>query len=132
MRIDLQRGQVLTVSTDAVSAATIRRLANSGDSTAYSPAEIGASETISVGPFTQPRNYEVLATAGSFSHAVTTPNEDDVTGNSASVITCQPTTIANGRAVSIPADSQAAIFTALTVLGRLTINGTLRVGSWPS
>ena len=129
MTIELPAGGVLTVTAAAGSSGTLQRTPASGATTAYEQTAIAASTSQSVGPFSQARTYDVLATAGSVSHAITFPNEEVSLGDTAGSLTVQPTSIPLSKADVVPVDSQAIIFTALTVLGSLRVAGELRIST---
>jgi len=186
-RNELPAGRVLTITADAASSGSVRRLAESGSATQYAAAEIAASSTTVVGPFGTNRNYEILSATGVLTYAFsdgepTTTSAglagslSDETGTGAAVFANTPTlatpvigaatgtslllsgavtaaspvfsgttkpdaleaicanvsTVGASRALTVPADSQAAIFGVLTVAGTLTVGGEVRVCDWPA
>ena len=127
MTLELPAGGVLTVTAAAGSSGTLQRTPASGDTTAYVQTAIAAGTSQTVGPFSQPRNYDAIATAGSVTHTVTFPNEEVVLGDSAISAVSQPTVIPLSRSDVVPADSQALLFTSLTVRGLLRVAGEMRI-----
>ena len=127
MTIRIPTGGVLTVSASVGSTGTLQRVPDDGSTTAYHQVEIAAGTSQTVGPFSQPRSYDAIATAGSVTHTVTFPNEEVVLGDSAISAVSQPTVIPLSRSDVVPADSQALLFTSLTVRGLLRVAGEMRI-----
>lgn len=69
-RTELRAGSVLTITSDAVSTGSVRRLAPSGSQTQYAATSISASATTLVGPFSTDRQYEVLTAVGELTYAI--------------------------------------------------------------
>lgn len=67
--IELTPFKALIVTADANSSGSVRRLAQSGDSAQYAATSVSASSSVTVGPFSQSRNYEVLSDAGRLTYA---------------------------------------------------------------
>lgn len=70
---NLPAGKVLTVSADAFTAGSARRLASSGDTTTNYPVQaVAASTSLVLGPFTNDRSYAVVSDSGNTLTAVIT------------------------------------------------------------
>ena len=67
-------GYTLTVTTDAVSSGTYTRLGNPGG-TVYTPAALAVSSTATVGPFNEPRNYQLYRQAGTIAYSTSFSGE---------------------------------------------------------
>lgn len=132
MTLELPAGSVLTVTADRVSAGSVQRIPQSGSATAYDQYAIAVSSSVSLGPYTQPRNYDVQSANGRLTYSIASPDVDQVIGDTAGGVSSNATSIAAQAVETIAANTQAAIFGALTVLGRLTVAGELRVVSWPT
>lgn len=98
----LPAGHILTITADANTTGTVQRMSQSGDSTNNAVSEIAATETLVVGPFTQPYNYEILSTAGQLAYTITIADAtatsaglagalSDETGTGAAVFGTAPT-----------------------------------------
>lgn len=72
----LPAGQVLTVTADAGSSGTVRRVPQGGDHTHYDPDEIEAGDSQSYGPFTADRFYEVLSDVGQLTTSIAVADQD--------------------------------------------------------
>jgi hypothetical protein len=57
----LPAGQILTVTADANSAGTVRRLGDPGAGTQYPIVSLAASDVVALGPFLENRVYEILS-----------------------------------------------------------------------
>lgn len=123
----LPAGSILTVTADATSVGTVRRLADSGGATQYPAVPVAVSTSVIVGPFTTPRTYEVLSSEGQVSHAVSEPDGNRPLPETAGPLSVQSTTIPVGVSQTIPANTQATVFGTLTVNGVLTVLGNVRV-----
>ncbi len=87
-RIHLPAGHVLTVSADASSSGSVRRLAPSGDGTLYAPETVAASASAAVGPFSESRSYEIASDSGVLTRSTALAG---VTGEGAAVHAESPT-----------------------------------------
>lgn len=76
MTVFIPAGSKLTITADANSAGTVRRLAHSGSAVRYAAAAIAASSTTIVGPFTKGREYELLSDPGLLTYAITETDLD--------------------------------------------------------
>jgi hypothetical protein len=66
---------VLTITAGPASSGSVRRLPDAGTATNYPVTEIDSDETISLGPFTNDRSYEILTNVGpALTFATTVPD----------------------------------------------------------
>jgi hypothetical protein len=77
--LNLPAGKVLTVTTDAFSAGSVRRLANAGDPTNYPVQTVAAGTSVILGPFTADRSYAVVTDSGSALAAVISRPDQNAT-----------------------------------------------------
>ncbi|MDP9292786.1 MAG: hypothetical protein M3O82_10555 [Verrucomicrobiota bacterium] len=70
MTLHLPAFQVLTVTADAASSGSVRRLAPPGSSGTYALQAISASSSLVLGPYTHDRQYEIVTTAGLLTSAI--------------------------------------------------------------
>jgi hypothetical protein len=124
---ELRAGRVLTITADAASSGSVRRLAPSGSSTQYAAKTIASSSTTIVGPFTNDRNYEILSETGLLTFAITEPDEVAPLVDSQNVVFGTLATIPAGREYTIAAGAQALMFGPVTVIGDLVLAGEMKI-----
>jgi hypothetical protein len=139
-RFQLPAGYVLTVTADANSTGTVRRVPDSGDTTTnYPTLAVVASSTRVVGSFAVAQQYEVLSTLGEVTWTLTL-DEDETANESLTGTTkidnaegffANFTTIPADRALTVSENTQAIVYGTQTIAGTLTIGGEIRYGAWP-
>lgn len=72
---DLPAGKILSVTADAHTAGTVRRLAASGSATNYPTVAVAASATGTFGPFSTKRTFEIVSDPGRLTYEVSDPSE---------------------------------------------------------
>jgi hypothetical protein len=77
--LTLPAGKILTVTADAFSAGSARRLANAGDATNHPVQAVAAGTSLVLGPFTADRSYAVVTDSGSELTAVITRPDQNST-----------------------------------------------------
>jgi hypothetical protein len=77
--LNLPAGKILTVSADAFSAGSARRLANAGDATNHPVQAVAAGTSLVLGPFTADRSYAIVTDSGSELSAVITRPDQNAT-----------------------------------------------------
>ncbi len=70
IQVALPASHTLTVTADAVSAGSVRRLPQSGDATQYAFVAVAVSSSVTIGPFSLPRNYEIVSEPGTLSYVI--------------------------------------------------------------
>lgn len=95
-RNELPAGRVLTITADAASTGSVRRLAPSGSATQYAAADISASSTTVIGPFSTTRNYEILSASGELTYAF---SDGEATATSAGLASSLSDETGTGSAV---------------------------------
>lgn len=71
----LPAGKILSVTADANTAGSVRRLAASGSSTNYPTVAVAASTTGTFGPFSTNRKFELISEPGRLTHTIDDPSE---------------------------------------------------------
>lgn len=127
----LVAGQRLTVTADALSAGSVVLMINGAPSS--SPVNVPASASRYFGPFPAGRDYRITSETGLLTSAMAVPeNPVQRTAGSVSGMVGNLSVIPDGRDLTLEADTQALVFTSLTVNGSLTADGELRVQAWPA
>ena len=129
MTFELPAGKIATATAGSGCSGTIQRRADSGSTINYDVISVADGTSVSVGPFTNNRNYEVLSLTGTVTHSVMVPDEFEPLTESASTIFSNMTTVPIGNSLTIPAATQSVIFGELTINGTLTVLGALRIPS---
>lgn len=127
----LVAGQRLTVTADASSTGSVVLIENGVPTS--SPVNVPASASRYFGPFPTGRDYRITSETGLLTSAMAIPdNPVHRTAGSVSGIAGNLSVIPAGRDLTLEADSQALVFSSLTVNGSLTVDGELRVQDWPA
>ena len=131
-RNELPAGRVLTITADAASSGSVRRLPASGSPTQFAAAAITASSTTVIGPFSTNRNYEVLSATGVLTYAITEGEPtatsaglagslSDETGTGAAVFATSPTLVTPVLGVAAATSVNKVAITAPATAATLTI-----------
>jgi hypothetical protein len=127
----LVAGQRLTVTADASSTGSVVLIENGVPTS--SPVNVPAGASRYFGPFPAGRDYRIISETGLLTIAMAIPdNPVHRTAGSMSGIAGNLSVIPAGRDLTLEADSQALVFSSLTVNGSLTVDGELRVQAWPT
>jgi len=127
----LVAGQRLTVTADALSTGSVVLMTNGAP--ASSPVNVPASASRYFGPFPAGRDYRITSETGLLTSAMAVPeNPAQRTAGSLSGVAGNLTVIPDGRDLTLEENTQALVFTSLTVNGSLTVDGELRVQAWPT
>lgn len=116
----LPAGYVLTVTGGASAQGTVQRIPFPGGSDVYETIPVTSGQLYKLGPHLTDRSYAITTDYGTitFSKAIEDP------------LLSMPTTaqtIPANRVLTVIENSQALIFDHMTVLGKLTVKGSLRV-----
>lgn len=127
----LVAGQRLTVTADALSTGSVVLMDNGAP--ASSPVNVPASASRYFGPFPAGRDYRITSKTGLLTSAMAVPdNPVHRSSGSLSGMVGNLSVIPAGRDLTLEADAQALVYSALTVNGSLTVDGELRVQAWPT
>jgi hypothetical protein len=127
MTIHLKSGWLLTVSADKFSAGAVQRVGESGAVVAYGQTEVLVSSSVTVGPFTTDRTYDITSTQGALTYEVAQPDSAAPLSERAGPLAIQTTTVPVGVDQTIPARAQAVVFGPLSLAGTIRCAGDLHI-----
>jgi hypothetical protein len=128
----LKIGDVLSVTANASSSGTVRRVAKPGGLQASESVTVDPSTTVTFGPFSADRVYDVVDIDGALAVSVIARDDHMPRPQFANCLMPVLEIVPAGVVQTIPADTQVLVWGTMTVKGILTVLGTLIVPSTPT